>query len=214
MKMNLSMSLFWAKRFKSQPQVFRLVWAPLVALALMGNTGCNKSEERRQANIAGARSLTGQYQTALKKELMTAMGAGGPAAAIEACRLEAPNIASRLAVAHPTEGWTVGRTSSRVRNPENAPSDWQKRALTEIERRITAGDSPKEIEWYDEADGQFRYVSPIIMVDLCVTCHGAKEAIPDAVTTRIQQFYPKDNATGFASGELRGAFVVTGPVGR
>lgn len=209
----MNLSMFGAKRYKIQPQAVYRVWVPLVALALLGGTGCNKSEERRQANIAGARSLTGQYQTALKKELMTAMGAGGPAAAISVCRVEAPNIASHLAAAHPKEGWTVGRTARRVRNPQNAPNDWKKRGLDEIERRLSAGESPEKIEWYNEADGQFRYVSPIMMGDLCVTCHGAKDAIPVAVRDRIEEFYPQDSATGFASGELRGAFVVTGPVG-
>jgi hypothetical protein len=209
--MKRSLLLFEAFRYKGQPKVVRGVLFVLLALAWMGSAGCANSEERKRENIAGARALSQQYQAALKKELMSAMGAGGPVAAISVCHLEAPKIADRLADAHSKKGFTLGRTSDRVRSPKNAPNDWQKRGLAEIERRLAVGESPAKVEVYDEADGRFRYLSPIMTGDLCVTCHGAKEAIPAPLLDQIEALYPEDRATGFSVGELRGAFVVTGP---
>ncbi|MEX2498681.1 MAG: DUF3365 domain-containing protein [Wenzhouxiangellaceae bacterium] len=41
----------------------------------------------------------------------------------------------------------------------------------------------------------------------CVICHG--ESIAPELAETIKQLYPQDQATGFAPGELRGAFSVT-----
>lgn len=184
-----------------------------VVLAL-GSIACNTESERRQRNVEAARALTLEYQAALKKELQAAMGEGGPAAAVSACRTAAPRIGARLASADAGRGWTVGRTSRRVRNPKNAATEWQNQGLREMERRLASKEPPEHIAWYDESGGRFLYMSPIMMGDVCVTCHGQSDRIPENVKSRLKELYPEDRATGFVVGESRGAFVVTGPLGR
>ena len=53
-------------------------------------------------------------------------------------------------------------------------------------------------------DGAERYVEPIRVQGLCLTCHGA--SLPAPVAARIAELYPEDQAVGFAEGDLRGLF--------
>jgi hypothetical protein len=54
------------------------------------------------------------------------------------------------------------------------------------------------------------YVEPIGIKPLCLACHG--EALAPDVAARIGELYPKDRATGFTEGDLRGVFWVEYPV--
>ncbi|MDX1426157.1 MAG: DUF3365 domain-containing protein, partial [Kiloniellales bacterium] len=60
-----------------------------------------------------------------------------------------------------------------------------------------------------ESDGgrTYRYMKAIPVGEVCLTCHGAD--IDPALMAEIEAFYPEDQATGFALGELRGAFTVS-----
>ena len=42
----------------------------------------------------------------------------------------------------------------------------------------------------------------------CLTCHGSENDIPPVVKDHIQKLYPEDRATGYALGDVRGAFSV------
>jgi len=52
-----------------------------------------------------------------------------------------------------------------------------------------------------------RYMKAIPTGPQCVVCHG--ENVAPALAETIQRLYPDDQATGFAPGDLRGAFTVT-----
>lgn len=182
---------------------------PLV-LVLLLSTSCDKSEPSEEW-IEKAQKITDEYQSALKGELMGAMKEGSPAKAIQVCSLEAPAIERRITSQKGTEGWTVSRTAPRVRNPNNRPSDWQAKGLAEIARRIATGESPDKVDWQAREGETFVYMEPIMMGGLCTTCHGPPDSIPAGVKKELARLYPKDEATGFSVGELRGAFVVTGP---
>ncbi len=136
-----------------------------------------------------------------KRDLMAALQAGlaeGPAAAIDACRLQAPVIAAQ----QQSQRIRVGRTSHRLRNPANAAPAWVAPVLTAYLAE-PADAAPRTVSL---ADGAAGYVEPIRLQPLCATCHG-RELAPD-VARRIDELYPDDQATGFAVGELRGVFWV------
>ena len=59
---------------------------------------------------------------------------------------------------------------------------------------------------------QFRYMKAIaIPPDApCLLCHGS--AIDPAVSARLKELYPKDQATGYKQGDLRGAITITQPM--
>ena len=54
---------------------------------------------------------------------------------------------------------------------------------------------------------QFRFMKAIPTGALCLQCHGS--SISPEVSARLAELYPDDKATGYATGDIRGAFVVT-----
>ncbi len=155
-----------------------------------------------------SRQMVQAFAGALKGELQAAVKEGGPRHAISVCQLTAPQIARDMS-ARP--GWTVGRTSHKLRNPANAPDAWEAAALDDFLARAAAGQNPKGLETAAlvEADGgkTYRYMKAIPVQEVCLSCHGS--GIAAEVRERIEALYPDDRATGFAVGDLRGAFTVT-----
>ena len=41
-----------------------------------------------------------------------------------------------------------------------------------------------------------------------MNCHGEPAAFPEQLTARLNELYPDDQATGYQTGQLRGAFRV------
>ena len=105
----------------------------------------------------------------------------------------------------------VGRTALRLRNPANAPDDFERAAMERFQREIAAGADPAALELAEIVEGPqgdtFRYMKPIMTGGPCVLCHG--EAVPPEAMAAILERYPEDRATGFAPGEMRGAFTIT-----
>jgi hypothetical protein len=136
-----------------------------------------------------------------KSSLMQALSAGmqeGPAAAIDVCSVKAPRIAEELSV----DGVRMGRSSHKLRNPDNAPPDWLVPVLEDYTSR-EADLQPRTVEIAADRHG---YVEPIITQPLCLTCHGS--ALDADVAASIAERYPEDRATGFEAGDLRGVFWV------
>jgi len=139
-----------------------------------------------------------------KRHLQDALRAGlteGPVEAIAACRLRAPEIASRLS----RDGVRVGRTSHRLRNPANAPPDWVRPILD----AYLANPSARTPRTTALPNGRSGYVEPILAQPLCLTCHG--QALAPDVAARIRELYPEDEAVGFEVGDLRGVLWVELP---
>lgn len=151
-----------------------------------------------------SRALTEEFANRLRAALQDAMAESGPAGAIEVCAEIAPQIASELSR---RSGAQVGRTSLRIRNPRNLPSDWQ----ADVLRRFEAGDKPHE-HFERRDDGEVRYMKAIPTAALCTACHG--RAVPDRVQRMLDEHYPHDRATGYEAGDLRGAFSVVWPAQR
>lgn len=160
--------------------------------------------------VEQARAHTGQLAKRLQAKLGAAMADGGPTAAIAVCNTAAPEIAGELS----RDGWAIGRTASRFRNPDNAPDAWETAALTEFDRRLAAGEPSDQLEHHDvvELDGRatFRYTKAIVTGPLCLACHG--DSLDATVTAKLDELYPQDQARGFAAGSLRGAFSVSKPL--
>jgi hypothetical protein len=131
--------------------------------------------------------------------LQAAIQAHGPEVAVRTCQLQAPAIAG-TATGPQVE---VGRTSHRLRNPDNAPRVWVKPLLDSYVAAAGADTLPRTVEL---EDGGVGYVEPIMVKPLCVTCHGAQVA--PALAKKIHELYPQDQATGFAVGDFRGLFWV------
>lgn len=155
-----------------------------------------------------ARTTVKAFFGELKGELVAAIKQGGPAHAVTVCNTKAGEIADRVSR---EQGMNVSRVSLKNRNPGNAASGWEKEILQQFEARKAAGETPDTLEFAQvvaTADGdEFRYMKAIPTGEVCLNCHG-QDIAPD-VKARIAELYPEDKATGFALGDLRGAFVVT-----
>lgn len=167
-----------------------------------------------QPVVEQAAGIANRFGAELTARLQAAMADGGPAAAVEVCQNEAPAIASRLSR---ETGWQVHRVGTRVRNPHTGqPDAWEQLALQELERRVLAGDKSEQLviaTTVREPQGDaHRYMRAIVTGPLCVVCHGAPEQQSPQLRASLGKAYPHDAATGYALGELRGAFSLRRPV--
>ena len=142
-------------------------------------------------------ALLAPFKANLKSALMEGMQ-NGPAVAIEVCSEDAPRIAASLSV----NGVRMGRSSEKLRNPDNAPPAWLVPVLEAYASE--QGELAPTVVAID--DGRTGYAEPIRVQSLCLTCHG-KNLQPD-IAARLEALYPEDEATGFSEGDLRGVFWV------
>ena len=175
---------------------------PLAFLLAAGGVPAAEPTEKEKAMAA-----TAAFGKALKTELVAAMQAGGPLAAIEVCNSKAPGIAEAISL---EQGMQVSRVSLKNRNPDNAPNEWQADVLASFEERAGEGEDAGGLSWQEtvavEGGSEFRFMKAIPTAGVCLACHG--KAIDPAVSEKLAELYPEDKATGFSEGDLRGAFVV------
>jgi hypothetical protein len=149
------------------------------------------------ASVAKAAAALAPFKSEMKAALMDGLSSG-PEQAITVCSEKAPALAAELS----RDGVELGRTSHKLRNPENAPPDWVKPLLADY-----AGGDDALYRAVDLGDGRIGYVEPIYVQAPCLMCHG--ETIAPVLAGRIAQHYPDDRATGFDDGDFRGLFWVT-----
>lgn len=147
---------------------------------------------------AAADALTGELAGKLGDELRT----GGPVAAITVCS----EVAQDIAAAHSREGLTVRRVSLRARNPADQPDAFERQWLERTEKRVRAGETVSETIEVDGAE--LRYLRPIFIAGVCMSCHGDPADFDAEVRQRLAETYPDDQAVGYEPGDLRGAVSV------
>lgn len=165
----------------------------LIVAMLVAASGCKKLDERRYLEEGSAAILP--FKRGMKAALMAGLQEG-PDKAIAACSVEAPKLAAEAS----TGGIRVGRTSTKLRNPSNAPKPWMEPVLERYAEDVKARE-PVVVAIDRQTVG---YVEPIYVQPLCVTCHG--EAIAPDIQAALDELYPSDQATGYAPGDLRGVF--------
>lgn len=162
--------------------------------------------------VKDSRTAAQKFGATLKEALQQAVQSGGPVNGIEVCHDKAAQIATDLSQ---KLGVLIGRTSLKVRNPDNTPDNWELAVLKQFEARKAQGEPADNLEFFaiiDDDKGQktFRYMKAIPTASLCLTCHG--ESINPEVDAKLKEVYPKDTARGFKEGELRGAFTIAKPL--
>lgn len=193
-------------------RMLRPVWGVACMYALIALP--TQAGESTAAWDEASRALADQLMSEMKAELGQAMQQGGPVAAIEVCKTRAPEIAARLSS---SSGASVGRTALRLRNPANTPDDLERAVMTgfatELSKASPPAAPPEAIMEFRSTQGiERRYLRAIVMQPVCLTCHGA--TIAPEVAAAIASEYPLDAATGFESGQLRGAVTVRWPAAR
>ena len=180
-------------------------------LAITLVNGCNDGEPNRSSKLPAATQLEtlsveqqklkeqavaakDQLFQALLGELVRSMGEKGPAKSIAVCRELAPKIAKQVSA---ETGVKIGRTSFKLRNPDNTAPDWAVPFVnSQVEREVA-------VELPENGLG---LLLPIRLQTTCTLCHGSDEQISPDVKAAIVSNYPQDRATGFAEGDIRGYF--------
>ncbi|MBE9563962.1 MAG: DUF3365 domain-containing protein [Proteobacteria bacterium] len=167
-------------------------------------------KQRAQASKQVAQQFVKQLGGHLKKE----MKANGPVQAIKVCKEIAPGIANQLSIEN---GWSVSRVSSKVRNPSSGlPDKWESEVLAEFEALAAKGEkfsSMKKVTVVEEnGKSYFRFMKPIPVKPVCLSCHGGKEDVSATVQAELAKQYPFDKAKGYKLGELRGAISIKQPM--
>ncbi len=155
--------------------------------------------------VALARASEGMkaYGGALKSRLLEEMGKGDAAAAAAVCATDAPAIAAQVAQ---DKGVTVGRSTSKQRNPANHGPEWVQARQAQAESQVKP-DGLSEV-----LDGEARVLKPIYIEGPCLSCHGPPESIAESTRAFLAERYPEDAATGYSMGQLRGAVWATSAV--
>lgn len=155
--------------------------------------------EQQLAQFQTAVSAREELFSGLMGRLQSVLSEGGPVEAIRVCRDEAPRLAASVSQ---KRGLRIGRTSFKLRNPENQPPDW---AVDLLAQR------PEEPVVLTHPSGRLATLLPIKLKAQCVQCHGPAEELTAAIKQALQEYYPRDAATGFREGDLRGWFWVEVP---
>jgi hypothetical protein len=163
-----------------------------------------------EAAIEKAQESVRRLAQALLSELTRALDAGPPEQAVRVCHQVAQQMTEELAA---KQGLHLRRTALRVRNPKNAPDEFERRALEAWSSAETAPQPRHEVVSTAQGGRELRYLQPILLQPLCTACHGPAEEISPEVRAALAELYPEDRATGFRPGELRGAVSVRVPLG-
>lgn len=175
--------------------------ALFLALAL---SSCSKQDHERLANERLDRAANEFAQT-LRSKLQAAMAQGGPVNAVSVCSEEAPRVAREVGQRHHVE---MGRASLRTRNTANNGPEWVRQWLTAQGERAAQGLAPVR-----SRDGdRVRLLRPLAVEGVCVTCHGERDAMAQALRDALASRYPNDHAVGYRAGDLRGALWVEGAI--
>ncbi len=142
--------------------------------------------ERARQDLA--KTLFGRLSEVLPSE--------GPASAIEVCNLEAQGMTDEVGEKHDVQ---IGRTSFRLRNPENTPPDWAREFML-VAKRVD------EQVVLKNQHGGVAVFTPIHLQEKCAACHGPEDRLGEDVKAALAERYPEDEATGFEPGDLRGWF--------
>lgn len=147
-----------------------------------------------------------------KSVLMKKIAEAGPAGAIQECS----RVALEIARSKEKSGWRVRRVSEKFRNIEDRPDEYEREVLNKFselkkENKLVSGFVHAEV--VEEGDRRYlRFMKPIIVQEFCLKCHGNAREIPEDVKKKLRELYPDDKATGYVSGDLRGAVSIKIPL--
>jgi hypothetical protein len=175
-------------------------------LLLVFGAGCQSEEnplteaEKAQFTRRG-QDIVKEVSTVMTTALTTSLADGGVGKAASYCSHIAVPMVDTLAARH---GISMRRTTTKVRNPQDAPTGRETVILNQFAQAQSEG---KELQPLVELidPHTVAYYQPIIMQPLCLTCHGKLgETMTEENYSFIKYLYPDDQAIGYELGELRG----------
>ncbi len=156
------------------------------------------AEKGKEIALSTSEHLGGQLTKSMKK--------GGTASAIPFCNTMAMPLTDEISVKYST---VINRTSYKVRNKSNAPTNEETRILSTYKELIETNKQLKPIVEIDKS-GNPHFYAPILLQHKCLACHGEiGKNVTVETDSIIKSFYPHDAATGFKEGDLRGIWSIS-----
>ena len=179
-----------------------------IALALVAAACEPRPERPAQADILAARQAGLSFDGRLKREILDRLiREEDPVAVYLAYADHAPSWGKEISEA---ARFDFSRTALGVRNPANAPDDWERRQMETFNFLADAGQDPETFEaaeiLQEGNETVFRWLRPVVMGETCMTCHG--EAVNIPIKLLIAQEYLLDEGAGYSEGQLGGAYSV------
>lgn len=173
--------------------------------------GVSFAEISKPEAVNKAKAMVKELGMGLKENLKSAIKKGGPKNAIPVCKAIGQSKAAQVSKKH---GAFIHRVSLKLRNPANAPDEYETKVLKQMESDLAAGAlKPAYVSVVEKnAKKSLRFMKPIITSDVCMKCHGSVDSIKPEVIELLKKAYPHDKATGYGVGMVRGAFSVVYPM--
>lgn len=201
--------------FKLLKKNMRFTFASLIILGILSLSYCDQNnsdtadsntKNSNTAYIQKGKTIASATFATLSGNLQKAMKEGGVPNAIKYCNLNASPLVDSLSQVYKAE---IRRTSLKVRNPKNKPTTKELQQLEKYQKSMEAGEALKPLV-QEIIPGTIAFYAPIHVMPLCEKCHGkAGETLKEEDYQVIQQHYPEDKATGYASGDLRGMWSIS-----
>ncbi|GAB4413395.1 MAG: DUF3365 domain-containing protein [Bacteroidia bacterium] len=183
-----------------------------IALLLLGLAACRPASQptaltatEQQHYLSMGQDIVGRSFSTLSSNLQAAMAAGGVTEAVSFCQLAAMPLTDSLSAAMHA---SIRRSSTRTRNPANAPRAHEQAMLDSFAAQFAAGETPTPQVQPLGLDSVAFY-APIMLLAPCQRCHGIPgQTIDSSDYAFIQARYPDDQATGYQAGDLRGIWSI------
>ena len=169
------------------------------------------ADPRAKTALAEGRDAAKELSEEIRGLLMRELATGGFEGAVSVCATKAQ---ARTVDYRKASGNDIRRVSLRRRNPANEPDAYERGVLESFDR-LPVEARPAAEHWAVVTEGgreTLRYLKPLVVGTMCLTCHGPKAAIPPAVQAVLAREYPDDRATGYSAGDVRGAVSVRVPL--
>jgi hypothetical protein len=182
-----------------------LLVVPSQSLQAQGATDSTEMRLALETSRMAAKNLFLTVRSMLAKQLAS----GGPVGAIHICADSAQLLGERIQQQH---NLSIRRVSEKWRNPKDIPDAFETKELQKFTAMRNEGKLSDSLEVYsivtEDSIRIFRYMKPILVGEMCLSCHGERGKMKDLINDAIRLRYPNDKAVDYKAGELRGAVTV------
>lgn len=191
--------------------LFLAVWVLILGF------GCNRAEpqppsitpltaEEEARYLEVGQQIAQATFAAMSSRLQAALAEGGVARAAAYCNTAALPIADSMSAVY---GAQIRRTSLKIRNPEDRPTQAEQVALDRYAALDTSNAELKpSVTLLD--DQTIGFYAPIRVNGACLACHGELgSTMQESNYIHLKRLYPSDQAIGYADGDWRGLWSIT-----
>lgn len=169
------------------------------------NKGDNDTESTKQQYLKRGQEIAAATFATLSSRVQKAMQEGGVTNAVQYCNLAAHPLVDSLEQVYQAD---IKRTSLKVRNPKNKPTDKERQQLQRYQTQFKAGNTLEPL--VQKINNQLVFQAPIYVMPLCEKCHGKiGDQLKKQDYATIQKLYPLDKAINYKSGDFRGMWSIS-----